>query len=99
MDDVIYLISETVIADSIGVYVPTETKTLTYATVRTVNRAEWQKGGANGLAPEYVFETDMINYSGEKLLEYNSVKYSIYRTYFKGDTDTVELYAERKSGV
>ena len=55
-------------------------------------------GGRNGLNPEYVFTMFEADYDGEQTIEYNDLRYGVYRTY-KGRNDTLELYAERKGGT
>ena len=38
-----------------------------------------------------------IYYMGEKIVEYNGMRYGIYRTYIAGDD--IELYLEEKGGI
>ena len=54
--------------------------------------------GQTGLNPEIMLETAVTNYAGEKDVEYNNVRYSIYRTYRPYDSDIIELYLTRKAG-
>ena len=98
MDDVITLIEETYTKDSIGQEIATETRTDIWARITSVSRAEFYSGGQAGLRPDIVAETARINYSGEKIAEWNSKRYSIYRTYFREDSDSIELYLEPKTG-
>lgn len=69
-----------------------------YAQMRSISRAEWFEAGRNGLKPDICFVTNCFDYSGETMLEYNGIRYGIYRTYF-GRNDSVELYCEKKGGV
>ena len=93
----IMLISVTWTADEYGVKQPTETPKKVYANVKSVTRAEFFDGGRNGLNPEFVFGVFFGDYSGEKILEYNGTRYTVYRTY-QLRNDTLELYAERREG-
>ena len=51
------------------------------------------------MKPALVFITPAVNYSGEQEAELQGVRYRIYRTYRKRDTDEVELYLEEKAGA
>jgi hypothetical protein len=37
------------------------------------------------------------DYAGEKIVEYNGTRYTIYRTY-QARNDLIELYVERREG-
>lgn len=94
----ITLISETRTQDSFGIWKPTQTQRKVYCQVDSVTRNEFFEGGRNGLNPQYVFSMFAGDYKGERIVEYNGVAYSIYRTYIARN-DTVELYAEHKEGI
>lgn len=96
--DVIELIAETYTSDEYGVQIAQETKREVFCAVSSVSLSEWSEGGRIGLNPEYrmtMFEPD---YEGEEVLEYNGVRYSVYRTYH-GRNDTIDLYVERRQGA
>ncbi|HAB93181.1 MAG TPA: hypothetical protein DCF49_00200 [Lachnospiraceae bacterium] len=93
----ITLISETWAPDEYGVNQPTEAEHPAYANVRSVTRAEFFEGGRNGLNPELEFTVFFGDYSGERIVEYNGIRYTVYRTY-QGRNDTIELYTERREG-
>lgn len=100
MDGVAYLIQKTYKEDGIGQRVPeNETRLEIFVTVESVNRREWAEAGKNGLNPEIKITTATINYSGEKEVEYNGIRYSVYRSYQLPASDRIELYLERKAGV
>lgn len=96
--DVISLIKETRTANEFGVQTAVETKREVFCDVSSVSLSEWSEGGRLGLNPEYrmtMFEPD---YEGEEVLEYNGVRYAVYRTYH-GRNDTLDLYVERRQGA
>lgn len=93
----INLISMTWQPDAYGVAQPTETTKKVYANVRSVTRAEFFDGGRNGLNPELSFVIFFGDYDGEKIVEYQGNRYTVYRTY-QARTDTIELYTERREG-
>ena len=93
---VCYLVSETYEQDSYGVISAHEEKTKVYCDVTSVSQKEWFEGGRNGLNPEYKMTMFKYDYSGEQILEYNEVQYTIYRTYEKGDL--IELYVQKRKG-
>lgn len=53
--------------------------------------------GQMGFKPELRFKVWRSEYSGENIVKYNDVRYSIYRT-FEAEDGRIELYAERRSG-
>lgn len=94
---VIYLISETFAPDGMNIYEPTQTSRKVFAQVDSVTGREWFEGGRNGLNPELRIRMFRPDYNGEQILEYNSVRYEIYRTYETRD-DGIDLYVQRRVG-
>lgn len=94
---VIYLVGETYEQNDYGVMIPTTTKTQVFADVTSVTSTEWFEGGRNGLNPEYRMRIFAPEYNGEKIIEYNGIQYTIYRTY-TARNDILELYVQRKMG-
>ncbi len=104
MDDLVYLIGVVYSEDEIGQLVPTETEQAVWASIQSVTRAEWAQAGQAGLNPELVLTMPRANYSGQNIVELRKdcgqpVRYGVYRTYFSGDSDDIELYLEQKAGV
>lgn len=91
-DDVIYLVSESPQAH--GIFdAPTETQTMCYCRVMSVNRNEYYKALSNDLKPEYVFViSEYADYNGEKIIVYNDKRYRVIRSYV--DEHAVELTVE-----
>ncbi len=94
---VIYLISEQFEPDLMNIYEPSEVKRKVFAQVDSVTGREWFEGGRNGLNPELRIRMFRPDYNGEQILEYNSVRYEIYRTYETRD-DGIDLYVQRRVG-
>lgn len=92
------LVTQATTTDSIGQIIETETLTDLICNVRSVTQSEFMQGSQSGLAPAYVFECSIFAYSGQKVLIYNGLRYSIYRT-FEADENYIELYAEQEVGV
>lgn len=100
MDGVAYLISTSYKEDNLGQRIPDgETRVEIYVIIESVNRREWMDAGRNGFNPEIKLKTAAINYSGEREIEVDGTRYSVYRTYNPPASDEVELYLERKAGV
>lgn len=93
----INLISVTWQPDVYGIQQPTEHSRMVFANVRSVTRDEFFNAGRNGLNPEYSFVVFFGDYAGEKIVEYNGMRYTIYRTY-QARNDLIELYVERREG-
>lgn len=96
--DVVSLIAETVVYDSYGVPTKTTNSRKVFCQVDSVTRAEFFDGGRNGLNPEFRVRMFYADYGGEILVGYKGILYSVYRVY-KGRSDIIELYIERKGGT
>lgn len=91
------LISVDRVQDTIGQWTETETRHTVYGQITSVSMDEYFAGGQNGFKPEYRITMFGPDYEGETRCEVDGVEYSIYRVY-RGRTDTVELYLERRAG-
>lgn len=98
LDDVLILISSYFENDEIGQQKPVEIQREVFCRVSGISRREWFDAGHNGLKPELMFSVFCGDYNGEKTVDYNGERYSVYRTY-RADPETVELYCERRAGV
>lgn len=94
----ISLIKQTHAQDSIGQWIATETETTVFCSVKSVRQAEWAEAGRQGLNPSYVFTINRWEYSGEKTVKYNNIRYAVYRTYMD-TSETIELHCEEKGGI
>lgn len=92
------LITEATTTDAIGQPTTTETSVEIIGEVRSATQSEYMTGRQSGLAPSYVFRVSMFIYSGQKIVEYNGARYSVYRTY-EADDNYIELYTEAELGV
>ncbi len=79
------LVSVTYTTDTIGQKIKAETTTTVPATVTSISRAEWTAAGQLGLTPSYVVAVFSGDYNGETSCILNSVRYAIYRTYYRDD--------------
>ena len=94
---VAYLVSQSYQQNDYGVMERTEEEKKVYVNVTSVNSQEWFEGGRNGLNPELRFTMFSYDYSGEQIIKYNDIQYTIYRTYIR-KKDEIELYTERRKG-
>lgn len=95
--DVCTLITETITQDKYGIPQTTQVERQVFCEVSSVTQREWYEGGRMGLNPEYRMTMFAYDYEGEKLLKYNGIIYTIYRTYIT-DNDQIELYVQRREG-
>ena len=95
--DIVYLVTETITQDEYGIQQTSTEEKKVYCQVDSVTGSEWFEGGRNGLNPELRITLFKYDYSNESVLKYNSIYYSVYRTYFASN-DTIELYVERRMG-
>lgn len=98
-DTVITLIKNTYALDDYGVQCRTESRKDVFAQVDSITRSEFYNAGRNGLNPDFVFTVFHGDYDGEGVCEYNGKRYAIYRTYFPGEGDYMELYVQREGGT
>ena len=98
MDDIIFLISETITQDSIGTCIKSETETKIFAEKLSISRSEFFSAGQQNLVPKLAFAVHDFEYHGEKAVKYDGVKYSVYRTYHNPNTEKTEIYLIRKAG-
>ena len=97
-NDVIKLCSATYEKDTNGVLRETVTESDSImAEIKSAGAEEWFEGGRNGLNPEYTFIINRLEYNSEETVIFNEVKYSVYRTYIKGDR--IELHCEKRKGA
>ena len=96
MDDLIELVALTLTTDELHQRVPIESRRSIWAHIQSVSRSEWFQGGQNGLQPSLVADTNRVNYRGEKTAIIHGKRYTIYRTYFNDQMDTIELYLEEQ---
>lgn len=82
--------------DSIGQPVEEETYTEPIADEGPVTQSEFTAAGQRGFEPEGKYTVWSSEYHGEKLIEVNGVRYTIYRTY--PVNGRVELYAGYRIG-
>lgn len=97
MTDVLTLITQSVTTNNYGIEEVTETTNTIFCEVESIQQSEFFAAANTELNPEYKFVVFFGDYNGESVLTYNSVRYSIYRTYRTGDN--LELYVERKIGA
>lgn len=96
----IKLISEADARGTFGERIPNaETYKEVYAEIRPVTREEWASAGKNNIKAEMRIDVYAFEYSGEVVIEYNGIKYAVYRTYERRDDDIIELYCELQEGV
>lgn len=71
----------------------TETKRTVFCDVYSVSRDEYFRALNNNMRPSYVFRlADYAEYKGEKVCEFDGVRYAIVRTY--EDNGAIELTVE-----
>lgn len=99
MDGVAYLIKMKYKTDKIGQNIPSEEKRKIYVSERALTRTEYFKAGQNGRNPRIMLTTAAVNYSGESVIEYENVRYGIYRTYHEFNSDEIELYLHKQAGT
>lgn len=96
---IISLISATQSTDTIGQVVDAGTPTNVFARISSIDRTEWYNAGKNKMNPQMRATVKSFEYSGEREVEIDGIKYGVYRTYDVPGTDDTELYLEEKGGV
>ena len=93
-NDVLTLIAVTHSVDSLGQRIEAEELREVFCAVRSVSQSEFFEAGRSGLKPAYQFNVDMFDYAEEDTVEFNGIRYRVYRSYCRPD-ETVELYTEK----
>jgi SPP1 family predicted phage head-tail adaptor len=97
LDHVCKLIEITTTQDNIGQFIKTEKSRTIFCSKMSITRAEFNAAGNLGHKPTIMFIVDGDEYSKEKYLEFENVKYSVYKTFQRAD-NFIELYCEVKAG-
>ena len=97
-DDVIRLVSFTIVEDKIGNQIEQETLKQVFCTVESISQSEYFQGSQSGLKPQIKVTICEFDYSNEIEVEYNLKRYAVYRTYLRND-ERIELYLTIKAGV
>lgn len=93
----INLISRTFTKDEIGQQVETETSRSVVAELKSINRSEWVAARQNNYNPVVIASICEFDYNDEEIVEIDSERYVVYRTYSRKD-DYIELMLRRKVG-
>lgn len=98
LDDVCYLISETVVEDELGQdEVTGKTERPIFCSKLSITRAEATAAGQLNRNPKMLLVVDSDEYDQEGSLKYDGKTYSIYKDFIRTDGFT-ELYCEVKAG-
>ena len=97
MTDELTLIKQTITTDDYNVEVITESERTVFCEVSSITQSEFFAAANTELQPELRFTVFFGDYENESIVEFQGVRYGIYRTYRSGDY--MELYVERKIGV
>lgn len=98
--EIIYLIPNTEVLDSIGNDIPVEgTPIKTYAKKQSVRTSEFYNATMVGLNPSIEFVIKKLNYSGENEITYNNEHYDIIRVIYPKNKFDIVLVCSKKIGV
>lgn len=91
-EGLITLITSTVDYDDIGVATTKETRRMAYAQLSSIGQSEyWSSAAQHDIKPEGRAKVFYFDYNGEETVEYEDVRYSVYRSYKEGDYITLYL--------
>lgn len=97
-DDVCFLMYSTIRKDDLHQQIEVLMPGLVYCATSSIGTREFSSTMQSGLKAEYVFIIDYDEYDGEKVVEYNRILYTVYRTFVRSDGD-IELYCEKRVGA
>jgi transposase-like protein len=89
--------STSIIVDELLQQIEVTLPELVYCSKLSVGQKEFSVTMQKGLKAEMTIIMNHDEYDGEKVLEYNRKKYSIYRTFVRDDGN-IELYCEVRVG-
>lgn len=84
-------------SDTIGQQVATETAKTVVAELKSINRSEWVAAHQIGYNPVVTAIVSAFDYNNEEIVEIDSERYVVYRTYSRKD-DYIELMLRKKVG-
>lgn len=88
------LVSTQFAFDDIGNQVATEYMNEVFCNVKSITRAEFYNAATTDLKPSITFVVHLFEYNGEEIVEYNSTRYRVIRTYMT-NTEEIELICEK----
>jgi SPP1 family predicted phage head-tail adaptor len=91
------LISIVTTKDKLGQFIKDELLTQVFCAELSITRSEFNSAGQMGKKAQKLIIVDGDSYDNQSLLEYEGVKYSIYKSFRRVDGLT-ELYTETKAG-
>lgn len=98
-DNICILISKKVIGKNSRMQaVYEESRTEVLCTSVPVSRSEFFSAGQIGINPEVELIINPIEYSGQKYVEYEGKRLSIYRVYERNENE-LELYCQSAAGL
>lgn len=96
-DDICFLMSSTIIIDELLQEIEETLPELVYCATSSIGQREFSASMQAGLKAERTIIIDHDEYDGQKEVEYNRKKYSVYRTFVRDDGN-IELYCEVRTG-
>lgn len=102
MDDICYLVKETIDYDDYGRPVTKQTRRQVFCRASSITRSEFYAAAAANLNPEITLRlSDFMDYEGEHLVVFHGQPYSVIRTYQNSEStgNAIELILERKIGT
>lgn len=96
-EDLISLISSTVIYDNIGNPIKTPIVKDVFCTIDSISQSEYFQASQNGLKPQLKITLCEFDYNNETTVKYNNKNYTVYRTFLRND-ERIELYLTTKAG-
>lgn len=99
MEGTAFLIKETYEEDSINQQIPVEESIEILCHIESIGQREFFAAGQNGINSDLKIVTQAVNYNNETIIEYNGMRYGIYRTFRRKDSDEIELYCEWQGGI
>lgn len=97
MDDVAILRTEAITVNDIGVEKKTYTDKQVFVKTRAVTRREFYDAQQAGLRPSLVLILqNAVDYNGEKVAVYHGREYTVLRTYWTDEGDSIELTLEER---
>ncbi len=93
MNELIKLITVTEATDDYGDQTPTEMSAERLAEIKSIGQSEFYQANASGLKPEIKFViADYLDYDGQKIIEYEGVRYRVLRTFQTGKALEITCY-------
>lgn len=92
------LVGQEYVTDELNQYIAVDKSKTVFCSIESIGQREWETAARMGFKPEIRATISRYEYHGEKVVQIDGQRYSVYRTYVN-KSEEIELYLERQTGT